>query len=162
MIDWFKIRAWIVKVWSFHLEIPGYVFNKTIFRVGIGLIFFWLLVAAVDFGWDWTDKPFFVCRDSVRCENPWYAPGSVNEFGWVSACVNPVIGRDPDYVLCSKEFFLPGESYGVSPSFLMIHAKDFSSIIIVLMLLLNHFIFNKGFFKKIIKEIKESESEKDD
>ena len=162
MVDWSKVWNWLVKAWKFHIEIPGYVFNKWIFRVGIGLIFIWLLLAAVDYGWDWNDKPYFICQDSVKCDNPWFAPGSLNEFGWISPCVNPVPGRDPDLALCNKEFFLPGEFYGRPPSFLMSHAGDFAWVVVALMLLSNHFLFNKGFFKQKAKELKEMEDENDE
>lgn len=155
----------IKKIWNFNLSylLPGYKFNNLIFRIGIGLIFIWLLVAGVRYGWDWTDKPYFKCESKSPgmplCENPWYAPGTPDLFGFVVPCVNPVPGREPDLALCSKEFFSPGEEYGSPPDFWMVYAHEFALFICGCMVLLNHVLYNRGYGKKFKKLLNDSQKE---
>lgn len=145
-----KFWEFIKKVWSFKLVIPDYNFNKDIFRLGILIILFWLMIAAVDFGWDWKNHFYFVCHDSVRCENPFYTPLVAEDLFSLNNelvySVRPCPVSDP--VICSKEFFFPGETYGSPPSFFMTHAGLFSLLIVFLMLFFNHIFFNKGYFRK--------------
>jgi hypothetical protein len=154
----FKETLKKIKDYNFSRLLPGYKFNNLIFKIGIGLIFIWLLIAGVDHGWDWVDKPYFKCSEtSAPCENPWYTSGSPDFIGFTIPCLNPVPGRLPDYSLCSKQFFMPGESYGRPPGFFMRNAGSFAWIIVVFMILLNHFLYNKGYGKKLKKIVRESD-----
>lgn len=139
----------VKKFWNFHLEIPGYKFNNLIFRLGIGLIAVWLILAASSNNWDFFSSPvYFSCDVSVGCINPWFTPADS-----VLPCLNPDPGNHtPDRDLCSRMFLVKGESYGRPPSFLLRFAWDFAGLVSVCMVLLNHFIYNRGYFKKRINE----------
>lgn len=154
-----KAWDWIKKVNKINLAdsfFPGYVLNKWVFRIGIAIIFLWLLLAGASFGFKLENSVYvhctvshhyceglpFACAES--CENPFYDP----------------LGRNPvcsEYGICDREFLFDGETYGSPPSFLVTHAKDFAGLMVLLMLLLNHLLFNKGAFKKLVKAIKEED-----
>lgn len=141
----------VKKFWNFNLSylLPGYKFNNTIFRVGIGLIAFWLIAAAGSNDWDFLSSPvYFRCDQESGCINPYYAPADS-----VLPCLNPdPRNHTPDQSLCSREFLIPGESYGRPPSFLLRYAWDFAGLVSLVMVLLNHFLYNRGYFKKRIEE----------
>lgn len=117
--------------------LPGYFFNKWIFRVGIGLIFLWLLVAGQTLGFKWENQVYIHCpKDKVKCENPFYNP----------FVENPVCLK---YNICQKEFMMPGETYGSPSSFFVTFAEDFALFMVVIMVLLNHTLFNREYsFRK--------------
>lgn len=146
-----------VNKWNLSKLLPGYKFNNLIFKIGIGLIFVWILIAGFNHGWDWKDKPYFVCNDQRGCENPWHSSEAdpLDPFSVSVPCVNPVPGRSPDFVLCSKDHFLFQESYGRPPDFFMKNASAFAWFVVIVMILLNHFLFNRGYgktFKKILEK----------
>jgi len=130
---------------------PSYIFNKVIFRVGIALVFVWLLLAAWDLNFRWGSNVYVHCPDlplsqmmpAPPCENPFYNP-----------VMNPPYPKlMPDnptclkYGICDREFLLPGESYGSPPGYFYSHAFEFVLLIVISMILGNHFFFNKGYFK---------------
>jgi hypothetical protein len=120
---------------------PGYVFDKHIFRVGIALIFVWLLLAASELGFVLGTNVYINCPmlephtpvGSKPCVNPFYAP----------VFSNPICLK---YGICDKEFLFPGESYGSPPGFFYSQASNFALLVFVSMILLNHFLFNRHFF----------------
>lgn len=141
----------VKKFWNFNLAylIPDYKFNNLIFRLGILLIAVWLVFAAQSNNWDFFRSPvYFRCDQMSGCINPYYAPSDS-----ILPCLNPdPRNHTPDRSLCSREFFISGESYGRPPSFLLNFSWDFAGLISGCMVLLNHFLYNRGYFKKRINE----------
>jgi len=135
--------------------LPGYKLNKWVFRIGIAIIFIWLLIAGASLNFVLGQNVYFHCKDdrdphafqmnlfgSPVCENPFYDP-----IGRNSVCTK--------YGICDRETLLVGESFGSPPSFFVNYAGSFSTFMVFFMIFLNHFLFNRGFFKPIIKELKE-------
>jgi hypothetical protein len=122
--------------------LEGYHFNKILFNGSILIIFLWLLAAGFLSGWSWSSI-YFHCDGPSKCENPFYTPEA-----WIP-CSLPVCYE----LVCDKEFFMPGESFGRPPSFFMIHAQNFVMGLLVVVILINHFVYNRGYFKKRQKEL---------
>jgi hypothetical protein len=142
-----KAWDWIKKVNKINLAevfLPGYVLNKWVFRVGIALIFFWLLLAGNSLGWQWGDSVYIHCSGENLCENPFFDPMGLNP-----TCLK--------YGICDRETLFGGESFGSPPSFFVTHAKDFAGLMVVLMIGLNYLLFNKGFFREPLKKLGEED-----
>src|SRR4030042_6181700 len=124
---------------------PGYIFNKWVFRVGIFLILCWLFVASWSLGFSWKTNVYIHCAEKVNpCENPFYDPVGMNP-----TCLK--------YGICDRETLSPGESFGVPPGFFVIYARFFSLLMVLLMVLTNHFLYpvNKGYFKEPLRRFRE-------
>jgi hypothetical protein len=85
----------------------------------------------------WTLKPFYFmeCEELGGCVNDYY-----NSLG----CLDSVYSDTP---LCTQPSLVFGESIGVRPPFIVAYSLELSFAILFLWLFLNHFFFNKGFFK---------------
>jgi hypothetical protein len=122
--------------------LPGYVFNKVIFKVGIALIVVWLLVAGYSLGFHWGNNVYVHCPDKgVPCENPFYNPVVQSPYPKLIAD-NPTCIK---YGVCDRETLSPGESFGSPPSFFFQYAGDFAILIFSLMILWNHLLYNARF-----------------
>lgn len=132
MMDWIDKVKELNRKNLADILLPEYRFKNLIFMIGIFFVFVWLLVAAFQVGLFWNDKIYFKCPDDAvtPCENPFYLdsrlPSDVN----------------------SKEFLVAGETYGEPPGFFFKHAGMASFIIMLLAVLFNHLVYNKGYFWK--------------
>jgi hypothetical protein len=120
--------------------LPGYIFNKIIFRVGIALIFLWLLLAGWSMNFVWGEQFYIHCPEKsglygTPCRNAFYNPLDRNP-----TCVK--------YGICDKELLSPGETYGNPPSFFASYFGTFTLIMVFVMVLLNHTLFNREYFKE--------------
>lgn len=137
---------WVKKINKVNLAdyfLPGYELNKVVFKVGIAIIFFWLLAAAWSINFDLGSQVYVSCPPGVTpCVNPFYDPLGLNP-----TCLK--------YDVCDRELLLPGMSFGSPPSFLMKYAEIFTWFVVALMIMVNHFLFNRGIFKGVLKELRE-------
>lgn len=114
-------------------EFVGYKFNRTIFQVYIGVLFFcvFLIFAYNDFSFE--SKFYLHCSsEKTFCENPCYL-NYVNEY-----C--------PDEIR-NIQTLEGGFEYGEKPSFLMRNFTWFAILSVILVFVVNHFIHNRGYFK---------------
>lgn len=122
-----RLVGWIKDVNAKHKYIVknnGYVFNKWLIT---GFFVLALLGLAVVVGVEgFTDKVYVVCDSGLPCVNP------LKELGCQDFC-------------CTLDFIPPMSSCGERPSWL---ARNYSSSVVflfLLVLLLNHLFFNKGY-----------------
>lgn len=129
------------------LMFPEYKINKWIFRVALLLIFvigFFILKSE---NFDFSQKVYVSCPVDSRgdCENPFYYEKYVEAGLDLELC--------PDSELCRIKEFAPGSSYGTPPNNKVEYFEWSIFVIFLIALLLNHFLYNKGFkFKTDFEE----------
>lgn len=75
------------------------------------------------------------------------------EGGW--HCFNPAYKQcDQEVIPCEIEYFPPGTTYGEKPPWIVTNIKPVLSYIAVTLLIINHFLYNKGKIKQLFKEAK--------
>lgn len=88
------------------------------------------------------NKYFYVeCKNpmGLYCENPMY-----NNYNYCGKIV------DANSQICSQELLTSGESIGVKPPSLLKYAPPLIIIYVIIIFLINHFLYNKNFsFKKV-------------
>lgn len=113
-----------------HKRWPGY-FNVWIFRGAIVLMALVFGAFAISYGWDVSAHVYVECpADTLqgRCANPFYTKADCALKG-------------PDAVLCSKETFFAGESYGEKPSWLHNNFEMLGLLVAALAFGLNHLLY---------------------
>lgn len=116
---------------SLPKRFPGY-FTVPLFRFSIFVMLFLMFVVAWQTGFDLSPHLYIECPVDVfkgRCANQFYGP----------TCVLNVPSRD--VVLCSKEFFFAGETYGVKPGFLQSNFTLVGLFVVVLTFVVNHLFY---------------------
>jgi hypothetical protein len=134
----------------------GYKFNKWIFRVIFLLIICMVAVVWYGEGFGVRQHIYITCPEETpnKCINENYQNCDEKlvmswQLQWLKEH-RPVLfekSMEEIYGWCDVPFLLPGESYGTKPSFLYTY---FSGIVYMLMLVglvINHLLYNKGFFK---------------
>ena len=90
---------------------------------------------------------YYSSCDSVKCFNAFYKS---------NLCLDGTIPSDDP--LCSTEFMFKGQSLGEQAPFLVRNFVWFGVGIVLLALLLNTLIFNKGFFRWLFLKLRSDES----
>lgn len=120
------------------LDSIGYKADNRIFKVGIAVVLYILVLAANEI--DWGQGVYFECKaESITaCDNPFYYE-NYGKLGvdWQKEC--------PDPELCAIETFYPGQSWGKRPGFFYNNAGFLCVLVISLCVVLNHFLHNRGF-----------------
>lgn len=114
-------------LFSKKIELPGYKFNNTIFKIAIFIIACLLVATALQL----KDNAYFKCNEEsiTPCENPFYL---------MKICT---FNNDNN---CLIKYLMPGESIGTKPGPLYSLAGPLALSILALAFLINHLIYNKG------------------
>lgn len=114
------------------IMLPGYYFNKTLFKIASAIIIIWCIIAGFIMGFDKNQRVYYKCSEKSisNCENEFYN-------------AEPKNCPDPDF--CAIKSFRPGESFGEPPNFFYKYAWDFAAIILIICFAFNHFKYNKGY-----------------
>lgn len=117
---------------SLPKRFPGY-FSKWVFRVAILIMVILMGVVAYTDKLGVEQRIYLSCPNNSnvngRCVNPFYGLG----------CIAQIPAEYGD--LCSKEFFLPGETYGEPPSWLQSNFVMIGFGVVALAFLVNHLLF---------------------
>lgn len=132
-----------VKSW-----LPDYKINKWIFRSALILIVLFFLVAYASAGFPNPNKTYiYVSCDSDSfgaCENPFYNLCNVN--GDLYYQYNKVCD-DLNSSYYDNKLLSKGQSFGEEPPFLLTCAFSVWISLIVFAFVINHFIYNRKYFK---------------
>ena len=88
---------------------------------------------------------FVSCEDKPmigKCYNPAYQS---------NLCGTQISSSDP---LCTTEFLYPGQTLGDKPPFYIEHFATIGILFLLVVLLINTLVYNKGFFKKFYEGLK--------
>lgn len=115
-----------------------YRVNRLLILVAFIVIASLLLIILVQDNFSGENKYYSECPSNTkdRCFNAFYNS---------NLCSDGSI--DPLNPLCTVKEMFPGETLGDKPSFLVTYFPTISSIILLITLLINNFVYNKGFFK---------------
>lgn len=121
------------------LVLPEYKINKLLMNLTFFLMVFIILAAAGVTSFEANYSYYLKCEGLRVCENPYYR---------AAVC--------PPGFECSREFLNPGEAWGVAPSPVYSYAGLLCFLSLIIGLLANHFIYNRGYdFKTRFKELSE-------
>lgn len=127
---------------QFELDGFTYKVNRILILTAFIIITIMLTTILIQDGFSGENRYYSECPTTVKdkCFNSFYNS---------NLCLDGSI--DSNNPLCRIKEMSPGESIGDKPTFLIIYFKTISIIIIILTLLINNLIYNKGFFKYLIK-----------
>jgi len=117
----------------------GYIYDKYIFRTMLLLIYIYAIWVLAINDFDFSFKPYLLCEGSQPCENPFYEAECYYLGGFITKSCDLKCEND----WCSQEYVLPGEYGKKTPNYI----KNFGFtyfIIVLIALLLNHYLHNKG------------------
>lgn len=121
----------------FHKTENGYIFDKRFFWGIIVLLLLIFVYIGFLYEWDFRYKFHIVCTDPV-CDNPMTDP---------SVMIKDNLGRnlksDCEGEFCEKKLLETGE-YGEESPFLVNNFTAIGISLIILSLILNHFVHNRG------------------
>ena len=120
-----------------------YTFDKLFFGIGVLILLLLFIFMIISYNGLQANKNFYVaCNKPIGlyCENPVYNNSAY--------CGKTLSVNDP---LCNQRFMVDGESIGIKPPSLLRNAYPLTIIYILLLFLLNHFKYNRGFKFKGIK-----------
>ena len=157
-IDWQKIKEFDQEGLLPYV-LPNYIADKFIFRICVLLIFAWIFFVFQSEGWDFKPNYYLECpATGGSCENPYYNIDGLSEIHDSTNDFVPFVPRDcPQEGLCSQKFIQAGNSIGNKPSWMFTHAVDVDFALLLFAILLNHFLYNRGYFKKKFKDLKEGD-----
>jgi len=133
-----------VKTW-----LPDYKFNKWFFRGALIVLVLLAVVAwaLLGFGNPAKNYVYLSCPDdSWSCENPFYNLCNVN--GSLYYEQNNIC-QDINSSFYEREFLLAGQELGEKPDSLAGFIINNAWLVVLFAFLLNHFLYNKGYFKKL-------------
>lgn len=156
--DWEKIKKFDQEG-LLPLVLPNYVADKLIFRVCVWLIFAWTLFVFQSQGWDFSANYYLECPSTGGvCANPYYNVDGLSEpFNYAESMFSSKPVPCPQEGLCNQEFIQAGESIGKKPSWMLTYGLYVDLLFLLSAVFLNHFLYNKGYFKARFKDLKESE-----
>lgn len=114
----------------------GYKVDKVIVWVALVLVCVYMLITIASNGMNFKNNFYVSCAENIPCKNPFYRsydntlPEKV-----LKLCV---------YEWCNDEYLPPGFEYGKKPNGFYNFIYIFSFGLIILALVINHFIYNKG------------------
>jgi len=142
-----KIKKWESKL---NISKGRYKFNKLVFNIMILLMLLIVFFVWAEYDFENIKKPhiYLACNEpNLVCENEFYDlcnPNSHEFVAYQDVC------NDLEPELYANEFLRKGDSVGHKPSWLAKNTSDLFFYLLCLAILLNHFLFNKGFkFKKL-------------
>lgn len=130
-MDWF---------WKSQFNNKNYLMHKGLFCLMSLLVLLTLIYTLISTSYSNEVHPYLECKSSSKC---------INQLFNSPDCGSKI---PLDSAFCTQEFLLPGESLGVSPPFIYNYFWFFVIFEMTSVLLLNHFLFNKGFFKGLVIE----------
>lgn len=123
----------------------GYVLDRAITRIAMGVIFILLLVIMCVQGFDFSKKIYFRCDNPLSCDNPFYIDPNCKEGRGCYNSAVPLRTREIcSYDWCEQKYLRPG-IYGEPPPNIYKLFLPASIIILILSLIINHFIYNRRF-----------------
>jgi len=130
-MDWFKSFNWNYQEYKF--------FKPMIWLFVLAIVGLGVYVLSLN---NFTGNPYYYSYCPVNSNNNTFFSQCFNAYYHSNLCGSEIKNDDP---LCSQEFILAGNSLGVKPPWLVVNFFIIVLALILILVLLNHLIFNKGF-----------------